>query len=490
MIDCRRTRQSCFLRYSTADPVRTKMKIIRITCISCAALLVSANALAERLRPSDLTYIGAFRVPETDNFAGMGAMDSPSSLSFRPDGDPGGAGDGHGGSLFLSRNETVSEITIPAPIKTTNVGALNVARQIQSRGNIIGNSSMGENDRFGGVAYVSARPGLPEPKIYWSTFEYYNVDGTDYNSVGVADVNLTNGRGQWHVGPAAGSNWDSPYHGQKHGEYLIPIDQAWADQYTGGRSLLVGRFREAGAAGGSMGPVLIAIAPWLDGNPPATGTRLSAVPLMAFKSSGGDGRSNSWMDFKITNDPDYPYYSAGDHWRGGAWISRGSKKAIVIVGRHGTYDGDPACPKRADGNGCGGAVGTDTPPYCYGGAADCPGIAVNDNKGYHSGPYKPRILFVDPDELAEVAQGKRAPNAVGAYDAYDPTSDWPWRDTDRLNDIAGAAYDPDGGYLYVAQANAYRPGGSVSTPWPVIHVYKVSGTAPPKPAAPTNLTVQ
>jgi hypothetical protein len=43
------------------------------------------------------------------------------------------------------------------------------------------------------------------------------------------------------------------------------------------------------------------------------------------------------------------------------------------------------------------------------------------------------------------------------------------------------------GYLYIVEGNGYRPGGGSSTPWPVIHVYKVSGTVP---SPPTNVTVQ
>jgi hypothetical protein len=455
------------------------------------ALLVQPVAMAERLMPSDLTYMGAFRVPATIAYEGMAAIDSTSSLSFRPDGDPSGPADGFTGSLFLSKSGYVSEITIPAPIKTSSATSLTVASQLQSVNGISGSAAWGTNDRFGGVAYMPAKGSQTSAKLYWSSFEYYNVDGTDYASVGWSDVNLSspNGVGQWHVGPAA-ANWDSPYHGQKHGEYLIPVDQAWADQYTGGKSLLVGRYREAGAAGGSMGPVLTAIAPWQSGNPPSAGTNLAAVSLMAFNSISNHGGDTSWMEFRINNDPDYQYYSAGDHWHGGAWVARGTKKAILIVGRHGTYDGDPMCPKTNYGDGCGGGINTNTPPYCYGGTADCPGIAVTNNKGYHTGPYKPRFLFIDPDELAQVAQGTRAPNSIDAYNMYDPTNDWPWKDSDNMHDVAGAAYDSNGGYLYVAQANGYRPGGGSSAPWPIIHVYKVNGAPTIVPNAPSGINIR
>lgn len=468
------------------------MKLKHLWFSSLLALyLPHPGALAERLNPSDLTYLGAFLVPQTDPYGGMGAIDSASSMSFRPDGDPSGGGDGYPGSLFLSNHDKVMEIKIPAPIKTSNVGSVNTAQQIQMSNGISVNS--GGNDRFGAVAYVPAKGSQTSAKLYWSTYEYYNVSGRDYNCIGWSDVNLSapNSKGLWHVGPAA-PNWDSPYHGMKCGDYIIPIDQAWADQYTGGKSLLVGRYREAGAAGGSMGPVLIAIAPWKDGNPPPNGANLAATPLMSFNSISLHNNDTSWMNFKLANDKNYAYYTAKDRWHGGAWVARGTKKAIIMVGKHGTLGGTQAMCAPVGSEGCHGAVGSNTPPFCYGTSAECPnGIATGNDKGYQTGAYVSRFLFIDPDELAQVAQGTRSPSSVGAYATFDPSVDWPTRDSDRNMDVAGAAYDSANGLLYVAQANAYRPGGGSSTPWPLIHVYRVSGTGgtPPGLNAPVNLRI-
>jgi hypothetical protein len=469
-----------------------KLKYLLLLPAALGSSLSHIDVMADRLYPSDLTYLGAFLVPQTDAYAGMAAIDGPSSLSYRPDGDPTGNGDGFPGSLFLSNHDFVAEIKIPAPVKSTNFSSLNTAQQIQATSGIAVNS--GANDRFGAVAYMPAKGAQTSAKLYWSSFEYYNVAGRDYPCIGWSEINLAaaNSKGSWHVGPPA-SDWNSPYHGMKCGDYLIPIDQAWADQYTGGKSLLVGRYREAGAAGGSMGPVLTAIAPWKDGNPPANGSNLSALPLMSFNSISSSSGTN-WMEFRLLNDPDYTYYSAGDHWHGGAWVARGNKKAIILVGRHATYSGAPLCPAGQAGGGCGGGVGTNTPPYCYGdGGMDCPwGIAVTNSHGYHTGPYRPRFIFIDPDDLALVAQGSRTPTSIDAYYSFDPSVSWPWADSDNYNDVAGAAYDSVNGYFYVAQANAYRPGGGSNTPWPVIHVYKVNdsgaGSAPVM-NAPSNLKI-
>ncbi len=323
-------------------------------------------------------------------------------------------------------------------------------------------------------------------------YEYYNVAADDYVSIGMSEITLSapNAKGAWHVGPAA-SGLDSPYHGMKSGEYLIPVDQSWADANTGGKSLLVGRYREAGCCGGSMGPVLLAIAPWLDGNPLANGSNLSASPLMYFNSITIHTDDTTWMRWRFVNDPDYTYYSAGDNWHGGAWISQGSKKAIVMGCRHGTLDMVKVTCPAAGSDGCHGGVGTTTPPFCYGtGGIECPynpPIANTNDKGYHTGPYKPRLVFIDPDDLAAAAQGKKNAWEVTSYDTYDPTPDWPWNTTANRNNIwqgnggiGGVAYDSTNGILYVAQGNGYCPGCADdvnAAGYPLIQVYRVGSRA-------------
>lgn len=435
----------------------------------------SAVTAPGQLSMRDLTYLGAFRGP--DITAGMGQLGDSSSVSFRADGDPSGGSDGYPGSLYITNRGSVAEISIPAPSKSTSVGSLPSARQIQSTTNLMAGVSLGSNDRLGAVAWVSPRGTQATPKLYWTSYIYYNVSGDDYPSMGWADPSLSapNATGLWHVGLKA-PNWDSAFHGQKYGDYIIPIDQAWADQNTSGRSVLVGRLRGAGAFGGSMGPVLTAIAPWQDGNPPSAGANLGATPLMFFNNQQGHvGTDKTWMDWRWTGDPDYEYFSAGDSWRGGAWVVRNGKKALIMVARHGTFDNDPPVPYNGRDGG-GGAVGSNTPPFCYGtGGVECPyGVAVTNYKGYHNGPYRPRIVFFDIDDLAKSAKGQLAPNKVLPYQVYDPgRNEWIWKDAGNSNDVAGIAYDSANGLLYIVQSGAYNPGGPGMPAYPVFHVYRV-----------------
>jgi len=460
--------------------------ILLVIFVPILVFMLPFGVEAARLTSSDFTYLGAFRTPiSSGTMESVGTTEGYGSLSFRPDGN-GGAG-----SLIIAGRNGVTEITIPTPGTSSNLNSLSVATVIQSTTDIATGGSLGSCDRLGSVAYVGQK-GSVSPKLYWSCYIYYNVAGDDYSSLGWSEVTMSSpkAKGAWHIGPSSGGNWDSPYHGNKYGSYIIPIDQAWADQYTGGKSLLVGRYKEAGSAGGSMGPVLTAVGPWLDGNPPANGSNLSATPLMYFNSVSVHTGDTTWMEFRLTGDPNYTYYSAGDHWNGGAWVTVGTKKALVLVGRHGTYDGSNPCPWNG-ANGCNGAVGTNTPPYCYGeGGKDCPyGIAVTNYKGYHNGPYRGRFLFIDPDDLALVAQGQKDAHSVDAYAVYAPQADWQFDSTEGLNQIVGAAYDSTNHRFYVVQAMVEQPGGQNAPAWPLIHVYQVSdsGSGPGKPRPPQNL---
>ncbi|MGD1995128.1 MAG: hypothetical protein PVI59_18200, partial [Anaerolineae bacterium] len=95
---------------------------------------------ADLVQPSDLTYLGAFRLP--------GGEDPPrtfayggNAMTFNPDGDPSSA-DGTPGSLFITGHDRlaygglpdgsqVAEITIPTPVNSRNLEDLPVAAFLQ-----------------------------------------------------------------------------------------------------------------------------------------------------------------------------------------------------------------------------------------------------------------------------------------------------------------------------------------------------------------------
>lgn len=435
---------------------------------------------AERLQPSDLTYLGAFLLPTTTFFEAMGEQGYPqtSGMTFNP------SGNGGAGSIFIiGRGGRVAEINTPTP----KLSSLSTATVLQSNLSPFSYSAAGENDATSGIAYMTARGSQTSPKLYFGSFEYYNTDGTDYNSLGWAETTLSNPKtaGLWHVGPSANGNLDAWNHGVKSGEYLIAAPQSWADQYTNGRSLFIGRMREAAGAGGSAGPVLLATAPWASGNPPTPGTALPATPLMYFYTNVvlPQGTSTSWQSWRFMNDPDWSYWSPKDRSTGGAWVERGGKRALIMGFTHGTFDNDPVQPKYGTDGAHGGFINDPTgktPPYCYGDGTMCASSGGTGNKGYAAGPYRARLAFIDIADLEATALGTKDPHTVTAYNVYNLMTNFGQpagtrQDRTGYNDVVGVAYDENTGKLYVGQANGNDPNGHPNPAWPVIHVYQVSG---------------
>ena len=96
---------------------------------------------AQLIEPTDLVYLGAFRLP--DGPEEIGWEYSGAAMTYYPDGDPDGPADGYPGSVFGTGhdwNQYVSEISILVPIVSIskNVDELNTATTLQDFQNIRG----------------------------------------------------------------------------------------------------------------------------------------------------------------------------------------------------------------------------------------------------------------------------------------------------------------------------------------------------------------
>jgi len=121
-------------------------------------------------------------------------------------------------------------------------------------------------------------------------------------------------------------------------------------------------------------------------------------------------------------------------------------------------------------------MATGTGPYCYGSASDCGNdSALSDVKGPHAQPYRYQILAYDANDLVAVKNGSKQ--------TYDPkpygTFVLEGMAYSRDDKIRGAAFDQETGRLYIAQsynedprievyqigkpANVVRPGAPVVT---------------------------
>jgi hypothetical protein len=383
------------------------------------------------LQPSDLIYQGAFRYPEGDEWTWGGH-----ALAFYPQGDPNGPADGYPGSLYAAGQkdqDLVGEMSIPVPVIADTLEELPAASVLQPLSDITG----GWKDKctyFEGCEYrdVDGLEYLANiDKVVWNLRDWYNVGDVDQDSLGWSNLDMTGAQGVWHIGDRPSEK--DVFHTAKTSNYLFLAPESFANQYLGGKWLIAGNSREAGARVGSQGPTLYALAPWEDGAPPQSGQNLDALALLYYPDV-----YPGCMD-----DPDqcyFPNYRVTDDWGGGAWVQTADKEGILIFGRKALGDN------------------------CYGTPEECGGDPCNMYKGYHAYPQEPQILFYDPQELVEVVAGTREPWEIVPYIVYKPVNEVINQECTVLGAVA---YDQEMGLIYVAEHTGEPYGVTV------VHVWKV-----------------
>lgn len=348
------------------------------------------SSVAELIQPADLEYRGAFRLPDGDylaswEWAGTG-------LAYYAEGDPGGPEDGYPGSLFGTGHEhaqQISEIAIPVPVVSTNhnLEDLNTAATLQDfrdvRGMLGVDSTALELPRAG-LACLPPQGAQATSKLYFCWGEHYQFERAV--SHGWCETDLTDPAvaGGWYVGELSNYSTD---------DYMFEIPSAWAGTYASGMRIGTGRFRDGGWSG--QGPSLIAIGPWLSGDPPPAGTELGALPLLLYTSS------EDWeADAHTMND-----YHHSDEWSGGAWLTTRDASAVIFVGTKGVGDCWYGFAN--------GVVWPDEAPFPP--IPDPP----YDQRGWWSTGFEARIIFYDPAELAAVATGEWEPYHPQPYARLD-----------------------------------------------------------------------
>ncbi len=384
---------------------------------------------ASLLLPSDFQYLGAFRLPDgpVDE---IGWMWSGEALTYYPGGDPQGTADGFPGSLFGSGhnwNTYISEVGIPAPVNSRTLSDLPVAKTIQAFRNI-------RDGLFGtleiprvGLEYLPPQGAQTTGKLYFAWAQHMGETET-LPTHGWSNLTLSNPQtaGAWQIGN---------YWNYVTGDYLMAVPPAWADTYAPGKYLGTGRYRDGGQ--GALGPSLFVIAPWDGGNPPPSGSRLSATPLLLYGS------------VYSSNPPKMNGYSHADEWSGAAWLTAGTRSAVVFIGTKGLGSTWYGCKD--------GTIWPDAPPY----PPACP------ERGWWSDRFEGQILFFDPKQLGEVARGNLQTWAPQPYAVMGIDTRLFNVDESRQKSHVGAvAFDRQRGLLFIMEP-------LVDQDKPIIHVWRV-----------------
>ncbi len=371
------------VRVKVTTTWRGQRKRKRLTLTVRAA---AAGGSGGRLQPSDLVYRGAFRLPGESG--GSSWEWSGDGLAFRPDGDPGGAGDAYPGSLFGIGHDWqhyLSEVTIPAPVVSADKDPADLprARTLQPFADVRGDlyPDLGSEILRSDVEYLPAQTGQSSGKLYlgWGR----HMQEGERNATHMwCETDLSDPRpaGPWSVGGLED---------YLTCDYLFTVDPSWAAANAPGKLLATGRFRDGGQAG--MGPSIFATAPWQSGDPPAPGTRLPAVTLLRYDSvyTGAEHILDG--------------YHHSDEWSGAAWLSGGGKAAVVFAGTKGRGDCWYGFPD--------GTVWPDEPPY--------PPVPPEGGRGWWSSRFEGQLLFYDPADLAAVARGDLAADRPQPYAVLD-----------------------------------------------------------------------
>ena len=441
-----------------------------------------AQASGDVVDPQAFEYLGAFRLP--------GGEDPPltfayggNAMTFNPDGDAGGGGDGFPGSLFVMGHDRiaygglpdggqVAEVSIPQPVISENIEDLNTAEFLQDFQDVLAGyfTNLEEIPRVG-MVYLNAP--LTGPKIHFTWGQHLQEPGDPSNGWFDPQLDDAQVQGPWFIGQL------DPY---SITGYMFDIPAEWADTYADGYTLATGRMRDGGMGG--MGPSLIAYTPWLvDGSAPPGNTRLEEKTLLLYE--------NSYNTLAIEHSLNG--YQHPDEWEGGAWITTPSgASAVLFAGTKGTgdkywygyihpdgpqyvcvdeqvYDIADMC-RYADGSFCTEAE--------LGGCCDAEAGTCVSDRGWWTTRFDAQMILYDPAELAKVVAGELEPWQPQPYAVIDidehlylDPPEWDeiymgWGDQRRAR-VGEVSFDRQNSLLYLLEL--YADGAK-----PIVHVWKIN----------------
>lgn len=369
-----------------------------------------------RLERSDLTYLGAFRLPAAElNGESFSAGGGP--IAFNPDRH----------TLFAgTRRGRVAEVSIPDPIKADTIERLPFAEMVQpfadpTDGHM---KDVGDDANLAGLLVLGNR-------LYGTGLIYYDANNTQATSHFGRPVALaTPGAGPMvRVGDKGKSGFVAGF--------MATVPPEWQSRLGG--PAITGQCCVPIISRTSWGPAAFA---W---NPAdiARGNA-DAIPLLYY-----DGDHPTLGPFEGTGAA-----FGATTVVGGVALIAGTRTAL-FVGSNGT---GPLCY----GNGTAdraivNTVGPDGARYCF--------DPSSSDKGQHAFPYRYQVWAYDLNDWAAVRAHRSHPWDVTPYGVW--TLELPFPEPSTR--IAGVAYDADHRRLFVSQRNADRDGFAYRA---LIHVYQ------------------
>lgn len=353
--------------------------------------------LARRVQPVDMTYVGAFRLPEGDRVGcdyGTGAHCFTYGGLF-------GVGPG-GASLYVRGHAWaggVGEVSIPATLTLNSTAVVLQDIHDLADGVEVDPGEVNGQGPFAGLVFSG--------RLIVSGSTYYDADGTQTNTHGVSglDVSLAHDFDGWYrFNPALVANPRSL------GGFMTPIPIEWrallgGPALTGNCCLSIISNSSAGPAATVFNPDDVGVTNQL------TGTTVLYYPLA--HPLAAESTQNEFFNLATQ--------------MGGVAFPSGTR-SVLFIGRQGTG------------------------PYCYGDGAPC-GDPCDGSKGTHAYPYRHQVWAYDANDLLAVGTG-----AKPAWDVQ-PYAIWTLSDMDSSGcaSISGAAYDPSANRLFIAERYGDQP---------------------------------
>ena len=390
------------------------------------ACIVHAGGNEPLVQPSDLQYLGAFRLP-SGQFGASSFDYGGTGLAYNPAND----------SLFIVGHDwqqMVAEVKIPAVVRASQLNSLATATVLQPFA-----------DASHGLMYTVAPPGatikvgglvVHEGRLYGTAYVYYDATGSQLLShFRVSSLNLATGtaEGMFKVGTYP----SVPSAGFVSG-YMTRVPIEW--QAALGGPVITGQCCLSIISRTSFGPAAFSFDPTTLGRVvPAPATPLVYYSQVHFVN-----------DWNVQSD-----FFNGSTQMAGAVFPDGTR-SVLFLGRHG--------------------IG----PFCYGTGGDCHD-PTSAYQGTHAYPYVHRVWAYDVSDLAAVKTGLKPAWEVRPYAMWN--LELPFQTESRL--LGGVAWDAATRRLFVSQSHGDAPNPVIH-----VFYIAATGSSSTSPSAPTNLQVR